>query len=151
MHADMRGSPLCSDPMRGSPWPSAIALPLLICSCQITVFTGIKKADRRKGPNESTAEKVALTTGYALLSLAPDHVPQGSHSRSRHDLRCKTGAVSTYRNRLALGRRKCNARSGLYDMPDLADCKSWTRNLLVFVATVTCEGEGPAHEPPPPS
>lgn len=34
-------------------------------------------------------------------------------------------------------------------MPDLGstacqisqDCKSWTRNVLVFVATVTCEGE----------
>lgn len=37
--------------------------------------------------------------------------------------------------------RKCNARSGLYDIPDLADCKSWTRNLPVFVAIVTCEGE----------
>lgn len=65
------------------------------------------------------------------------------------ELRCEMGACAwlTETGWPFLGSRKCNARSGLYDMLDLAGTASrGAGTCFVFVATVTCEGERPGHE-----
>ena len=100
--------------------PSAIASPSLICSSPITVFAAIRKADW--APNERTAGEAVLMTGKRPL-LAPDHVSQASHSRSRHAHAMRDGRLSCQLPEKLVGFRGCgNAMPdlGLYDIPDLA-------------------------------